>query len=85
MVKIRCRIRPMTASGDPWQLSHSLGVAVIGLGYLGVEPDAQFCQSEQCPGSVAIGAVVTRDVALGALVIGVPACYYPAEGSESPE
>jgi hypothetical protein len=33
MVKIRCRIRPMTARGDPWQPSHSLGVAVIGHGY----------------------------------------------------
>jgi len=30
MVKIRCRIRPMTARGDPWQPSHSLGAAVIG-------------------------------------------------------
>jgi hypothetical protein len=50
MVKIRCRIRPMTASGDPRQLSHSLGVAVIGLGYLGAEPGAQFCRSEHCPG-----------------------------------
>jgi hypothetical protein len=35
MVKMRCRIRPMTARGDPWQPSHALGVAVIGYGYWG--------------------------------------------------
>jgi hypothetical protein len=42
---------------------------------LGAEPGAQFCRFEQCPGSVSIGAIVTPDVVLGALVIGVPARY----------
>jgi hypothetical protein len=36
MVKMHCRIRPMTASGDFWQSSHALGVAVIGYDYWGL-------------------------------------------------
>jgi hypothetical protein len=33
---MRCRIRPMTARGNPGQPSHTPGVAVVGYGYWGL-------------------------------------------------
>jgi len=64
----------MTARGDPWQPSHSLGVAVIGHGYWELNLVRDFADLNSARDR-SLSAPSSPRVVLGALVIGVPARY----------